>query len=449
MDHSSRKRHGFQRRHQIKDEARMILLLLKEHPQPISQIRKKLLRLAMQFGDAAFLDIEIPRSQLQREYLKIENQIPELIKTGMIVEDEKGFLNLTKEGEEAADFYSTGILSFLNRVNQLMSPSFPPAFSLIIHIFLGIIKLISGLVTGSVALLGDALDSVLDGVSAISVGIAIRLNKERVVTYVLVFLMLLTGTGIMLDGFHRLLFPAPLEEELLAILVVFLSIVILVPFYVYQKYVGYQSKNLAILAQAEDSKNHIYNAGLVLIAIITSILGRTTGLIFFYYIDGIAGCIIGFLIVRAAYGIFIDLIRSRHEEETIDYEKYKLGAWKGFDKYRDRVLDMYILHKVANGSKSYKDILSDFEEDFHPIIINATNGKKEFPSYHTKESLERQYRNLLNSGSLEKDKNQLRLTEKGRGQLNQEIKKRKKHHGGPWEIEFNLWNWITGHRRRD
>ncbi|MFX1505926.1 MAG: cation transporter, partial [Promethearchaeota archaeon] len=227
--------------------------------------------------------------------------------------------------------------------------------------------------------------------------------------------MILTGISILYQGFGRVLYPAALDEGTLAITIALVSIILCGALYFYQRFSGYYNKSLAILAQSEDSKNHVLNAILVLIAIIASF-----GNIFI--VDGLVGCFIGFIILRGSYEIYVDL-KAQSQGEIIEYEKYKLGVWKRYDNLQNKVLDLWILYFVDKNVDTLKALESKFDETFQPIVIGDREQVEVWKSPQQKEHLGARIQDLKETGFLREENQILQITEEGESKLKGEINK--------------------------
>ena len=380
---------------------RHVLMFLNEKPYSYDEILKIDSRIAMLFGAPMFLDEardpthtwwnEIGLAHLQKKgYIKREGDI----------------YSLTKEGKQPASDASQKMIWFLRIIFSFAKPAFSPILSLFLHLFLGSLKLLGFLLTGSISLLGDGLDSAIDGVSSIIVGFSIRVRKETQATYVLIILMCITGISVLFSSIDRILRPVALEEEIFAIMIAVLSILLCLLLYLYQRYSGYINQSLAILAQSEDSKNHVLNAFLVLIAIAASSFQL-------YFVDGLVGCFIGIVILKGAYEIFQDL-RSVSHGERIDFEKYKLGVWKAYNRFQDQMLANWILYQILKGTNNLSDLGSTFNQFFSPLTIYDGLGGSFTVKYSFNEnSFQDQINDLLEKELLHKEDEILSLTDEG------------------------------------
>ncbi|MHA2033344.1 MAG: cation diffusion facilitator family transporter, partial [Candidatus Kariarchaeaceae archaeon] len=311
-----------------------------------------------------------------------------------------GSYSLTIKGKEMAEEYSEKMMRLITGYQFLKKQVLSPIFSFLIHSFLGLLKLFGFMITGSISLLSDGLDSAMDGFSAIIVGVAMRIDKEKQATYLLLVLMVITGLGVLISSIDRILHPIALKEETLAIIIAVISIILVGLLYVYQRYSGYTNRSLAILAQSEDSKNHILNAALVFAVMFASSVG-------ILILDGIVGCFISLIILQGAYEIFQDQ-RAASNGESVNLDKYRLTAIRKYDNAQIQILNLWILNKLNNGLTDYSDLEQSFEEDFGPLIINLPEERLyTWKSSQTKQILKKQFETMLHSGYLREEQNMI------------------------------------------
>ena len=168
--------------------------------------------------------------------------------------------------------------------------------------------------------------------------------------------------------------------------------------------------------QSEDSKNHVLNALLVLIASFTGIFG-------FYFVDGLVALFIGFIILSGSYELLKD-IRIQEKDETINYEKYKLTLWKRYDTLQSSLLDLWLLNIVKESEKSIDLINELFSKNFSSISIKHTEDKEIVLKSMYKEShLHIRIKDMCDRGLIANNSSQISITEKGKKLLLKEISK--------------------------
>ena len=112
------------------------------------------------------------------------------------------------------DLVSRGwVVQTRKRVDTLATPENASRLTLIVHLFLAALKLPAGILSGSVGLLNDAIDTLLDGVSSLLVYWGLRVNRERLVSRILVLFMLATGAFALIEAVLRIFRREPVEAD--------------------------------------------------------------------------------------------------------------------------------------------------------------------------------------------------------------------------------------------
>ncbi|MHA2497026.1 MAG: cation diffusion facilitator family transporter [Candidatus Hodarchaeales archaeon] len=314
---------------------------------------------------------------------------------------------LTEEGRPFAQY----LVGQMERVGQFVQrlPSSKNAIiaSFVVHVVLGILKVTIGVLSGSVALLADGVDSVIDAFSAIIVGITAKIKKETLGAVILLLLMIISGFTILYQSLYKLLNPEELEEPVLAGLIAVLAIILCLALFYFQQYVGSREQNIAILAQAPDSRNHVLVGLMVLVSVAASWFG-------WFFIDGLVGLIIGILILRATVELGTDLVKQSTGEK-VDWERYALGGVAGtYSKLRIRETERFLLETCLEATINEDELKKGYREKYDvkvPYYLTTLGIGPE-------KDLERRFNeglgSLLKKKLLEETSEGLVITEKGR-----------------------------------
>jgi divalent metal cation (Fe/Co/Zn/Cd) transporter len=116
-----------------------------------------------------------------------------------------------------------------------------------VHLGLAAPKLPAALLSGSVGLLNDASDTLLDGLSSVLVFLGLRFDKERAVSVVLVLLMLITGVGTFYEAVRRFFVPYEPKVDWFAFLATIVSALVCGALYLYQCFVGLRTGSVALI----------------------------------------------------------------------------------------------------------------------------------------------------------------------------------------------------------
>lgn len=238
--------------------------------------------------------------------------------------------------------------------------------TLIVHAVLSLIKLPAALISGSVGLLNDALDTLLDSLSSLLVHWGIRRDRERQVSMLLLLFMSITGLYSFYEAVKGIISARIPEPDFLAFGAMALSALLCGGLWFYQKFSGLKHQSLPLLAQSLDSKNHVIIAAGVVAGLVASVFRIP-------YLDSVAGLGISVLILKGAAELLITLIRTGKEEE-LDLSPF---GFTGFEKHRRRQLKTWLLYRVSDGKYGDWDELKDdalSSLDFQQIPVYRALG---------------------------------------------------------------------------
>lgn len=255
------------------------------------------------------------------------------------------------------------------------------------NLILALIKIIVGLISGSMAVVGDGLDSITDVVSFIIVIIAGHIiakspdkhhpyghdRAEAIATIIISFLIFFAGAQLFLSSIRNVLSGAETTTpSLIAIYVTIFSILIKLILAYLQFQAGKKINSAMLIANGKNMLNDIFIS-----------LGVLVGLIFTVFlnmpvIDKIAALLIGLWIMKTAVEIFIHTNTELMEgiSDSTIYEK----IFKAVDRvdgacnpHRTRI------RKLANMFVIDLDIEVDENlsvADGHKIAVNVERSVK-------------------------------------------------------------------------
>ena len=187
------------------------------------------------------------------------------------------------------------------------------------NLLLCILKLTVGLITGSLAVLGDGIDTTTDvGIAVMAVLVSFVINKpsdsrypwgrqraETIASMVLAFIIMFAGIQLFIASINKLiqvykgtLLPMP---QRIAIIVTAISIAGKLLLALNQYFLGKKAQSLMILANARNMVNDIVISSSVLIGFIISLLFHAP------YFDPLIALIVSCLIIKSAGTLFIEL----------------------------------------------------------------------------------------------------------------------------------------------
>jgi hypothetical protein len=352
---------------------------------------------------------KITERQVRDQAASVRGRLEELIECGWVVHEGERYA-LTSLGREEVNKRLTQLGETGTLIHQLLRPQALSKVTLGVHLGLAALKLPTGLLSGSVGLINDSADTLLDGLSSLMVYFGIRFNKERSVNVALVILMLAIGVLTLYEAGRRLFVPFEPEVDWYTFVAMIFSALVCLVLYVYQRYVGLRSGTMALITQSVDSRNHIIVAASVTAGLVASLLR-------FPLLDTLVGLGVAILILKSAVEMAIETARSLGEEE-VDLSRFEFGMAVQYDKFRQAQLRnwmLYLVEKQGIGTRAELVAQAHQALDFDRIPALRAMGLVQQKS-HVSELIERSLTELLQRGWLVEEE-RLRVTDAGRKHL--------------------------------
>lgn len=268
--------------------------------------------------------------------------------------------------------------------------------SVLLNIFLAVIKIFGGIKGKSNALIADGFNSLSDVVSSTAILLGIHFSNipededhpyghekiESIIGIMVGLFVVITafeiGKGAVIELFSGKIKAIPTFSTVYFALI---SVVVKYGMYFYKMKVGKATKNVALIADARDSKSDVFSSGGVIIGIILSIYVSPV-------FDTIVSFIVAALILKEGISTIFEtsnIILDKQEEDFIkEIEKYvykntdiknvhDIYMRRSGDKIFlslhirvDKDLTVYKAHYVADALE--QSIMADFEEVKEVII---------------------------------------------------------------------------------
>jgi hypothetical protein len=351
--------------------------------------------------------------QARDQTATVREKLEDLLRRGWIVCQGDQYA-LTSLGREEVNKRLSQLSGTGASIRKFLQPPTVSKVTLGIHLALAALKLPAALLSGSVGLLNDALDTLLDGLSSLMVYFGIRFKKERGVNIVLVMLMLATGLLTLYEAIRRFFVSFEPEVDWFAFLAAILSAFICLALWAYQRYVGLRSGILALITQSVDSRNHV-----IVAASVTT--GLVAALFRFPLLDTLVGLGVALLILKSAVELAIETVRSLGVEE-INLSRYRFGIAAPFHRFLQSQLRDWMLYLVdKQGIATRVELVARASQalDFNQIpavrVMELTQG-----SSQASELVERSLAELFERGWLIEEE-WLCVTNAGRKQLSKYI----------------------------
>ena len=282
-----------------------------------------------------FMELHMAREDRAESFNRNLRESLENLRTEGLVEENAGRYFLTESGKEKADIPYREARRGQQIFMQIIAPATVSMVTLVVHFVLAALKIPAGILSGSIGLLNDAVDTLLDGVSSLLVFFGFRFHREREINVLLVVFMLGTGAYTFFRAIQRFFVPYTPEVDVFTLIAALVSAGVCGFLWLYQRFAGLRNNSFTLVTQSVDSRNHVIVAA-----------GVTAGLIASKYnwplLDTLVGLAVSVLILKSAIELLVELLRSRGEDE-IDLTRYAFGI---FEKLRKNQLCSWLLHLV-------------------------------------------------------------------------------------------------------
>ncbi len=186
-----------------------------------------------------------------------------------------------------------------------------------INLCLFIVKMILGIITGSIAITSDAINNLSDAANCIVTLFGYKMaakpadrdhpfghgRVEYISSLFMAVVILLLGIELFKAGIDKILHPTSIQVNGVILTILTLTILVKLWMYFFNKKIGKLTNNRVLLATATDSINDVFATSATLIAAVSS-------LFFSYPLDGIMGLFVSLFILYSGF----DLVRSTVNE---------------------------------------------------------------------------------------------------------------------------------------
>ena len=183
------------------------------------------------------------------------------------------------------------------------------------NVFLFVLKVVIGLVTGSISIAADAFNNLSDGLSCLISIVGFKMSgkapdakhpfgygrTEYIAGLVVAFIIVLVGFEFFKTSIDRILHPAPVAFSV--VLAVILAVSMLVKLWMgsFNVQIGRRIDSPVLMAAGQDSRNDVITTGVV-------ILGMVAGQFTTLPVDGYVGVLVALFIIWAGFGIARDTV---------------------------------------------------------------------------------------------------------------------------------------------
>lgn len=186
---------------------------------------------------------------------------------------------------------------------------------IICNIILFIIKLVIGIITGSMAITADAFNNLSDTGSSIVTVIGTKLGSasadkehpfghgryEYIASLIVSFIIVIVGFELLKSSFIKIISPQKISLSFLPAIILILTLIVKIWMFSYNRYMGKKINSNLLMAAAYDSRNDVLTTLAVIIsAVVDSFIP--------FSIDGYSGTLISLYIMYSGYRISKDTI---------------------------------------------------------------------------------------------------------------------------------------------
>jgi cation diffusion facilitator family transporter len=200
--------------------------------------------------------------------------------------------------------------------------------ALFVNIFLFIIKAVVGLISNSIAVISEALNSLTDIISSLAIKRAVDISNQKpdvnhqfghsaaqpIAAFIVSVFAFVVGINIVEESIKRIIEPQNVNAITAVYIVLISTIVIKVILNRYQRFIARVFKSPAIKAAAVDSLNDVLASSIALLGVLGTGLGLKV-------VDGIAGILVAAFIFKTGFEVGrqnIDYLMGHSADQNLD-----------------------------------------------------------------------------------------------------------------------------------
>lgn len=253
--------------------------------------------------------------------------------------------------------------------------------SIFAYLILSIGKLIIAYFGDSEALRADGLNNSTDVIASIAILIGLKISRkpadnnhhyghyraETVASLFAAFIMVSVGIQVIFDTISKIWHGEIAQPDMLTAWTALIAAIIMFGVYRYNAALAKKVESTSLHAAAQDNKSDAF----VSLGAFVGIIGAQLGL---YWLDPVAGLIVGIIICKTAWDIFKD---STHTLTDGFDEKFLLKIRKSVEKV-DEVKQIKDIKGRVHGNQSFIDIVILVDPDLnvkesHDITVHIEN----------------------------------------------------------------------------
>ncbi len=231
--------------------------------------------------------------------------------------------------------------------------------SITAYLLLATIKLIVATIGNSSALRADGLNNTTDVIASIAVLIGLRISRkppdkdhhyghfraETIASLIAAFIMVTVGLQVIIGTFQSIIENNYTQPDMLTAWTALIAAFVMIGVYIYNLRLAKKIQSSSLYAAAQDNKSD----ALVSIGAFVGIVGAQFGL---YWLDPVAGLLVGFIICKTAWEIF----RNASHTLTDGFDVEKLEVIRASIKEDAEVLEVKDMKGRLHGNQALIEI---------------------------------------------------------------------------------------------
>lgn len=222
------------------------------------------------------------------------------------------------------DYKNTDNLEVRNNYGKFSS-----IVGIIFNVFLFVIKLIAGLLSGSVAIIADSINNLSDASSSVISLIGFKLSSkpadadhpyghgryEYISALIVACLIIAIGIEVFRTSVDKIIHPTEITISTVSIVILGISILVKLYMMFFNRKIGKLINSKTLIATSDDSRNDVITTSAVLISILVFIFAG-------FNIDGYIGLIVSIFILISGVGLVKDtlnpILGQAPDKELVD-----------------------------------------------------------------------------------------------------------------------------------
>lgn len=247
----------------------------------------------------------------------------------------------------------------MNHTDNLKKGEKGAWISIVTYLFLATVKLIIAYAGNSDALRADGLNNTTDVVASIAILVGLKISRkppdsdhhyghyraETIAALFAAFIMITVGLQVILETFQKLLSDSTVHPNMLTAWTALGGAVILFFVYSFNRRLAKKVQSDSLYAAAQDNRSD----ALVSIGVFIGIVGTQFGI---YWLDPLAGVIVGIIICKTAWDIFKNATLTL----TDGFDEDKLRQIKDSIAKVTQVKEVYDVKGRFHGNQAFIDI---------------------------------------------------------------------------------------------